>query len=103
MPTVQRMHYCLSCARQTLHVQQKPNHILHLLLSLVTAGLWILIWIGLRSSKPQCTLCGHGRGAFDAVVGMAETHRPGSTQPDTDLDDSLMYQLGSLFRSRKRR
>ncbi|WP_370198544.1 hypothetical protein [Roseibium sp.] len=57
----------------------------------------------MSSSRPQCTQCGHDRGTFDAMVGMAEDHKPGSTKPDEDLDGSVMYQLGSLLRSHKRR
>ncbi|WP_417693423.1 hypothetical protein [Roseibium sp.] len=103
MPTVQQVHYCTRCEHRTLHLQQTPNHILHLLLSLVTSGLWLLVWVGLRSSKPQRTQCGRRQGILDAMVDMAETHRPGSTRLDEDLDNSVMYQLRSLLRSRKRR
>jgi hypothetical protein len=31
-------------------VNKRPNHILHLLLSLVTFGLWIPVWIALTGS-----------------------------------------------------
>ena len=102
MPTIQKMHHCVKCERRTIHIQQKPNHVLHLLLTLVTAGLWILVWVAMSSSRPQCTQCGHDRRTFDAMVGMAEDHKPGSTKPGDDLDESVMYQLGSLFRKGKR-
>ena len=48
-----------------MHIQQTPSHILHLLLSLVTVGLWIPIWIivALNAKPLQCTQCGKKRSA----------------------------------------
>jgi len=34
---------CRYCGDVVVHIN-KPNHILHLLLSICTGGLWILIW-----------------------------------------------------------
>lgn len=58
MPTKQIMYECEDCKRPTIHLQQEPNHILHLLLSICTLGLWLLIWLFQRSTIPQCTVCG---------------------------------------------
>lgn len=41
--------------------RKRPNHILHLLLSLVTGGAWIIIWILLcvwNQDPWKCTQCG---------------------------------------------
>ncbi len=27
-----------------MHIQERPNHILHLLLSVVTVGVWLPVW-----------------------------------------------------------
>jgi hypothetical protein len=43
MSTKQTMLNCVNCEKPTLHIQQTPNHILHLLLSLVTGGIWIIV------------------------------------------------------------
>lgn len=63
--------YCESCKRNVLFTRDvqydTTNHILHLLLSIFTGGLWIPIWIlcGLSSAfsnqngKWMCTQCGH--------------------------------------------
>jgi hypothetical protein len=60
MPTKQTMEYCEKCGKQTLHIVQAVNHILHLLLSVVTGGFWIIVWIciGITSGKGSCTICG---------------------------------------------
>jgi hypothetical protein len=62
--TNQVMEFCATCNRQTLHICQEDrcNHILHLLLSVFTVGLWIPIWILIALSSgrgvPSCTVCG---------------------------------------------
>ncbi len=63
MGTKQVMLYCSNCEKNTLHVQQTPNHILHLLLTLFTICLWAIVWIiiAVTTPKAQCTVCGHGR------------------------------------------
>lgn len=61
------MRACKACSTQTMHIQQKPNHILHVLLSIFTAGLWLFVWIGIilfGSKAPQCTQCGKKAGGF---------------------------------------
>jgi hypothetical protein len=47
MPTEQRMCDRKPCAKPTAHLVQKRSHILHLLLSILTVGVWIPIWITL--------------------------------------------------------
>jgi hypothetical protein len=37
----------------TLVMGKKPNHILHLLLTLITAGLWLIVWIILGITKRE--------------------------------------------------
>lgn len=60
MPTKQTMDYCEKCGKQTLHIQQTPNHILHLLLTLFTICLWAIVWIliAVSTGRAQCTECG---------------------------------------------
>ncbi len=61
---IQEMLSCKACGRPTPHICQATqcNHVLHLLLSIVTWGLWIPIWIfaalSQGSSTPRCTACG---------------------------------------------
>lgn len=45
---------------EVLAVAKTPNHILHLLLTLITSGLWIIVWIVLSFSTRvfRCTQCG---------------------------------------------
>ena len=66
MTQKQLMRSCLRCGTQTMHIQQRPNHILHLLLSVFTVGFWIPVWVlvGLFQDKPQCTICGKKPGLF---------------------------------------
>lgn len=66
MATIQRMKFCHRCDEHTVHLSQTPNHVLHLLLSVVTVGFWVPVWllVSLTSSKPQCTGCGKTAAIF---------------------------------------
>lgn len=61
MTQVQRMLTCKGCGHKTSHFHDKPNHILHLLLAVVTAGGWLIVWFLLSlipTSVPTCSHCG---------------------------------------------
>ena len=61
MPSDQVVVYCKTCKKSTVQIKQKPNHILHLLLSLVTFGIWLIVWFFISlftSDSPQCTVSG---------------------------------------------
>jgi rRNA maturation protein Nop10 len=76
--TLQQMRHCPTCGRQTLHLDQHAscNHILHLILSLVTCGLWLPVWFFIakaardanRESTPRCTVCGHAIEVMDPAL-----------------------------------
>lgn len=84
MPTSNVMTNCSKCQKKTLHIEQKLNHILHLLLSVVTAGVWLIVWILLalfHDKKTQCTVCGHNKGIIsDLIV------KPNKIEEDTQED-----------------
>jgi hypothetical protein len=53
--------FCEEEVRMVLAERQTPNHILHLLLAVVTAGLWIPVWILVAlfgSGSYKCPNCG---------------------------------------------
>ncbi len=60
MATQQSLYYCEQCEKTTLHLEKKTEHLLHLLLSVVTAGAWIPVWLlmSMGTSDPRCTVCG---------------------------------------------
>ena len=63
MPSDQVVLYCHNCKKNTVKIRQKPNHILHLLLSLVTFGFWLIVWFFIAlftSDSSKCTVCGDG-------------------------------------------
>ena len=55
MPTTNVMTNCAKCQKKTLHIEQKINHILHLLLTIFTAGFWIVAWIYIAFSHNKKT------------------------------------------------
>lgn len=63
----QVMKHCKVCGEVTMHVQPATSHLLHLFLSVMTAGLWIVIWFFVaqsNASQSQCSQCGSTRGLF---------------------------------------
>lgn len=66
MTTVQTSDYCHVCGRRSLFEKQRINHVLHLILSLVTLGIWSLAWITLGTVNTvrgvRCASCGAKRG-----------------------------------------
>jgi hypothetical protein len=52
--------HCKDCAKQVLVFRKGTNHILHLLLTICTAGLWLLVWFGnsVKFGGWRCTQCG---------------------------------------------
>jgi len=41
---VQRQKFCKKCKRLTIHTFDQPSHVLHLLLTLCTFGIWLIVW-----------------------------------------------------------
>ena len=59
------MAQCKVCNKHTKHTQPNTSHILHLILSIITAGLWVPAWILValsNKSQAQCTVCGKTKG-----------------------------------------
>jgi len=67
MGTNQIMAHCRKCNAQTIHLQQGTSHVLHLLLSLITFGIWVPVWALVaisNSGQKHCTQCGKLKGLF---------------------------------------
>lgn len=52
--------FCDYCDEYVLATRKKTNHILHFFLSIITGGLWILIWFlaSIKVGGWKCTKCG---------------------------------------------
>lgn len=52
--------FCKTCNRQVMIRRKGTNHILHLILTIFTAGFWLLIWIlsSIKIGGWRCTICG---------------------------------------------
>jgi hypothetical protein len=55
----ERSGYCSHCNKNVLVRAKAPNHVLHLILSIVT-GFWLIVWIILciRVKEWHCSQCG---------------------------------------------
>ena len=53
--------HCVHCKKNVMAQANKPNHVLHLILTVITAGLWAIVWLLLAagsSGNYRCTECG---------------------------------------------
>ena len=57
--------FCPDCGQQRPFEKQSLNHVLHLILSVITVGGWIIVWLilaVLNAFKPmRCRECGKGK------------------------------------------
>ena len=52
--------FCKICNKQSMLRRKGINHIFHFFMSVVTLGLWIIVWIAsaIRIGGWRCTQCG---------------------------------------------
>jgi len=85
----QVMKSCKVCGGDTVHVQPSTSHLLHLVLSVLTAGFWIIVWLLVaqnNASQAQCTQCGSMRGLFGSTrPGKMRRANPDGATPDTHV------------------
>lgn len=61
------MKPCRTCGKPTLHVQPGISHLLHLVLTILSIGMWLPVWILVTlnaKTEAQCTICGRTKGVF---------------------------------------
>lgn len=54
--------FCSHCQTQVMAQGTKPNHILHLILTLATMGFWAWVWLIVtiaKAGKYRCSRCGN--------------------------------------------
>lgn len=53
--------YCDHCDRRVRAIGEKPNHLLHFLITFCTCGLWAIVWVIVALSAVggyRCSRCG---------------------------------------------
>lgn len=52
--------FCKTCNQMRLVNRPGTNHILHLLLSIITGGIWLIVWIltSVKIGGWRCSQCG---------------------------------------------
>ena len=49
--------YCKSCKKFTQQFVEKVNHLLHLILTMITFGIWSIVWIYIAIWTFRCSEC----------------------------------------------
>jgi len=60
---VQETIWCPRCNKRVVAHQPKINHTLHLVLTVLTCGLWLAVWLYFAMSDSEtwrCSECGRG-------------------------------------------
>lgn len=65
--------YCPTCQRPSHFVKARSSNGLHLFLSIITGGLWLIVWLFVGvgnsgSSGLRCSTCGSAPGAAPRVT-----------------------------------
>ena len=74
--------YCSACRRRVYATGRSPNHLLHLVLSVITFGLWLVVWLLLAvgtAGNYRCTRCG---GRVSRSSGHAGRYGVRASDPD---------------------
>lgn len=52
--------YCANCNDQVMAIGSRSNHVMHLILAVLTGGFWVPIWLilSLRRGSLKCVKCG---------------------------------------------
>jgi len=52
--------FCKSCEERRKLFRKGSNHVLHLILTLLTVGLWAIVWLGvsIKFGGWRCDTCG---------------------------------------------
>jgi hypothetical protein len=63
--------YCKDCEKRIRAERKGTNHILHLILTIFTAGLWLIIWVGsaIKFGGWSCPSCGGNRLQHKSLFG----------------------------------
>ena len=70
MATINKMFNCVGCGKSTTHYIQSSNTLLHIFLSFLTAGFWLIVWLlFIRASHPQCSVCGRTKTMLRDLFG----------------------------------
>ncbi len=53
--------FCRKCNKSSMATGKTPNHILHLILSFFSGGVWLMVWVILvilSAGGYRCNVCG---------------------------------------------
>lgn len=62
MLTKQEQRFCKNCNKIMPATKRVPNHVLHFILSFITGGIWLFVWLlvilAAGTEKFKCVQCG---------------------------------------------
>lgn len=65
MSTMTARRMCKTCGQHRMFRKEKQNNVLHLILSVVTVGVWLPVWLLIAIAGAftpyRCTVCGESK------------------------------------------
>lgn len=60
MGTKVKSGFCKQCNERRKIERERPSHLLHLILTILTFGIWLIVWIGvsIKFGGWRCATCG---------------------------------------------
>ena len=79
--------HCPHCRCQSTFIPARLSHQRHLCVTILTFGLWSIVWLALllgKSLRPwRCNTCGWHKPEFRAAPPIPPAHPPEKVQPPT--------------------
>lgn len=79
--------YCKHCDDNVKTIRKTPSHLFHLIMSVLTCGVWLLVWASVASEKEtwRCSQCGSELGGGSNGWGLVGQIFSSTPQPEDGL------------------
>lgn len=85
--------FCEQCDENVKMQRSTPNHIFHFVMSVLTCGLWLLVWLSVASEKTPwiCSRCGAKLGGGSNGWGLAGALLSSAPKPKAESTKNCLY------------
>jgi hypothetical protein len=97
--------HCPVCREQRLIERATANNLLHLVLTVLTCGLWLIVWFfrgtAAETATWRCTVCGTSLASGLLQRPVAVAAQPAQPEVDAAATRDWLQKLGELHREQK--
>lgn len=89
--------FCSYCNRRTVFRKQKPNDVLHVILTIFSCFLWAIVWIAdsfIKGAAPYCcSICGTPHSSRPKTLPQTEIQEPNRSLPESSVSAPRMCRF----------